>query len=326
MIYENSYRTAFGIAIAFHIFLAILLFADTSTQPPVMEIANKESSQQLPVDMETQPEPIKATAVDSKEVLETVNRLKQERLEQKRAEENHQKALQLQAEKARQDRLAEQKKVEKLKDEASKLALAHEKQLAEEKAHLDQLAKQKKEEEKQLASMKEKQQQIEKLQKEESDKLEAIKKKKTEELAKAEKLKSEKEALEKAELDAKLKAEQEKKRQAAIQQAALDNERNARIAGEVDKYKSAIIAAISRQWILPENVNKGVSSQFSIRLAPNGAVLDVSLTRSSGDAVLDRSAQSAIYKASPLPIPKDPEMFDVFREISLTVRPENVRG
>ena len=124
----------------------------------------------------------------------------------------------------------------------------------------------------------------------------------------------------------KMKDDLAKKQQAASQQAALDSQNNARVAGEVDKYKALIIGAISRQWILPENANSSQSSQFRIRLAPNGAVLDVSLTRSSGDVILDRSAQSAIYKASPLPVPSDPTTFNLFRDISLTVRPENARG
>lgn len=98
------------------------------------------------------------------------------------------------------------------------------------------------------------------------------------------------------------------------------------MAGEVDKYKAMIVNAIGRHWILPENIDNGLSSQFRIRLAPDGAVIDVTLTRSSGDPILDRSAQTAIFKASPLPVPSDPETFNLFRDISLTVRPENVRG
>ncbi|KTC65105.1 TolA colicin import membrane protein (plasmid) [Legionella adelaidensis] len=329
MMQDRSYRTAFGIAFAFHIAIAILLLIDPSSQQPlVMQTAEKESSQALPLDVEPQEEPIKAVAVDNTEIMETVNRLKQEQIEKQHAEQKRQQALKQQAENARKQRLEEQNRVKKLKEEAAKLALAREKELAEEKARLEQITKQKKEEEKRLAEMKQKQEQLAKQQKEEAEKLEVLKKKKAEELAKAEKEKLEKEKLEKekaAQL-AREQAELEKKRQAALQQAAIDNERNARIAGEVDKYKALIISAISRQWILPENINSGVSSQFRIRLAPNGAVLEVNLTRSSGDPILDRSAQAAIYKASPLPVPKDPEMFDVFRDISLTVRPENARG
>ena len=116
------------------------------------------------------------------------------------------------------------------------------------------------------------------------------------------------------------------KQQAAAQQAIIDAANTARVAGEVDKYKALIINAISQRWILPENADSTLSSQFRIRLAPNGSVLEVSLTRSSGDPILDRSAQSAIYKASPLPVPQDPTTFNMFRDISLTVRPVNSRG
>jgi colicin import membrane protein len=87
-----------------------------------------------------------------------------------------------------------------------------------------------------------------------------------------------------------------------------------------------IVNAIGRQWILPENVDSSLSSKFRIRLARDGTVMEVSLMVSSGDAVLDRSAQTAIYKASPLPVPADTETFELFRDISLTVKPENVRG
>ncbi len=98
------------------------------------------------------------------------------------------------------------------------------------------------------------------------------------------------------------------------------------MSGEIDKYKALILNAISRQWILPEHADSTMSSQFRIRLAPNGTVLEVTLIKSSGDTILDRSAQTAIYKASPLPVPSDPVTFNVFREISLIVRPEQVRG
>ena len=100
----------------------------------------------------------------------------------------------------------------------------------------------------------------------------------------------------------------------------------AQMSGEVNKYKALIIQAISQHWILPEHVDRQLFSQFRIQLAPNGQVLSVGLIRSSGDPVLDRSAQAAIYKASPLPVPTDSEMFNLFRDISLTVRPESTRG
>ena len=120
----------------------------------------------------------------------------------------------------------------------------------------------------------------------------------------------------------------EKKRRLTAQKAARDKRqqaaKQARLRGEINKYKSLIIQAISRRWILPDKVDKRLSSKFRIRIAPGGKVLSVKLLRSSGDAALDLSAQRAIYKASPLPVPTQDDTFALFKEVSLTVRPEGV--
>ncbi|KTD08163.1 cell envelope integrity protein TolA [Legionella jamestowniensis] len=342
MINDESYRKSFFIAIGLHVFLALLLLVESTSQRPVLMAAKNEPSKALPVESTTQPkEIVKAVSVDNQEIMQTVNRLKQERANQLKAEQARQQALKHQAEMARKVRLQEQQRLARLKEEAEKIAIARKKQIEEEQKRLKQLALQKEQEAKRLAELKEKQQQLQKKQQEEAQKLAQLKKKQAEEKLKVEKDKIEKEKAEKAKELARLekekaqkakealaqaeKAKAERERQAAAQQAA-ENAKQAHIAGEVDKYKALIVNAISRHWILPENVNQGLSSQFRIRLAPDGAVLEVTLIRSSGDPILDRSAQTAIYKASPLPVPNDPETFDIFRDISLTVRPENVRG
>ena len=72
---------------------------------------------------------------------------------------------------------------------------------------------------------------------------------------------------------------------------------------------------------MPENSENKIC-KLLIRLAQGGKVEQVSLLKSSGDPVLDRSAMSAVYKASPLPVPAEAENFDKFRVLRLTVRPE----
>lgn len=330
MIADQSYRKAFFAAVFFHVLLAILLLIDTSSnQRPVMTLeAKNEPSQALPNNQNERPkdEIVNAVSVDNQEVMQTVNRLKQERANQLKAEQARQQALTKQVEMARKARIQEQQRLVKLKEEAEKLAIARKKQIEEEKRHLKQLAEQKIQEAKRLEELKTKQQQLQKKQQEEVEKLAQLKQKQAEEKIRNDKLKDDKAKEELARAE-KAKAElAEKRRQAAMQQAAADAANKAQLAGEVNKYKAMIVNAISRQWILPENVDSALSSQFRIRLAPDGAVLEVSLIRSSGDAILDRSAQTAIYKASPLPVPTDPATFDLFRDISLTVRPENVRG
>lgn len=94
--------------------------------------------------------------------------------------------------------------------------------------------------------------------------------------------------------------------------------------GVVDKYRALIIQSISEHWIVPPQVNKKLFTKLTIRLAPGGTVLEVHISKSSGDPSLDSSARAAVMKASPLPVPKEAGEFEPFREFELKVKPENV--
>lgn len=288
----------------FAICLHILLFAGISikTPPKNFKVAQKQT-EQLKITANNEPqkvEPIKAVSVDKELVEQTINKLKNDRLAQQKKEEAQQLKLKKQAELARKQRQLEQERINKLKAEAEKLKKEQAKKLLAEKQRLQELQKQKKEQEQKLSELKKRQQ-------EEAKTLAEINKQKQEAKAKQEEL-------------ARLKEQREK------ELARIEAQKQERIKGEVNKYKALIISAISRQWILPENIDSNLSSQFRIELAPNGSVLNVELIKTSGDAILDRSAQAAIYKASPLPVPADEDAFKVFKNISLTVRPQNARG
>jgi colicin import membrane protein len=94
--------------------------------------------------------------------------------------------------------------------------------------------------------------------------------------------------------------------------------------GVIDKYKTMIVHAIQQNWLVPDNVDKNLVCQLLVQVGPGGTVLSVQVVRSSGNPALDRSAQAAVYKTSPLPVPEDPALFDRFRSLRLTVRPENI--
>jgi len=94
--------------------------------------------------------------------------------------------------------------------------------------------------------------------------------------------------------------------------------------GIVDKYKALILQTISQHWIIPNNIDKHLTAELLIHVAPGGLVLDVQLIKSSGDAALDRSARAAVFKASPLPVPTNSEAFESFKQFVLKVKPENV--
>lgn len=300
--------------------LMLLLFESTTNHPVLVnEAQNVSGASDLALE-----KAIPAVTVDSKQLEAAVSQLKETKNQAKQQELAKQQALAAQAKAMEEKQLKAQQAVAKLKEEANQLAIKHKKEVIEEKKRLQALAKEKALEKQRVEALKQEQVKLKKAQA-----LEAVAHAQ-EEKAHLAKIAAEKEhkqqllAQEKAASEAKQLAEE--KRRAAEALAAANSERQAMMSGEVDKYKALIISAISRQWILPDNVNPNLSCQFRIRLAPDGMVLEVSLAKTSGDPILDRSAQTAIYKASPLPVPSDPTLFNVFRDISLTVRPEQQRG
>lgn len=112
--------------------------------------------------------------------------------------------------------------------------------------------------------------------------------------------------------------------QLATEQQQLAAAQNSQMQGELDKYKAAIIQAISSRWIVPPGVDNNAVCQLLVNVGPGGVVLSVQITAGSGNPVLDRSAQTAVLKASPLPVPTETSLFDEFRVIKLTVRPEGI--
>ena len=116
------------------------------------------------------------------------------------------------------------------------------------------------------------------------------------------------------ELQAKLAAEQ-KAREAAIHAKAIKS--------LVMKYTQLIRNAISPNWIILDK-KKNISTDVLINLAKDGTVLNVTVVRSSGSAAFDRSAVTAVYKSSPLPVPKDPQALAQLRQFKLTMDPHDL--
>lgn len=94
--------------------------------------------------------------------------------------------------------------------------------------------------------------------------------------------------------------------------------------GIIDKYKALIKSAIEEHWNVPSETSKDLTCKLLITLAPGGSVLNVQVTKTSGMPALDQSAIQAVYQASPLPIPDDASLFEQFRQVNLTVKPENI--
>jgi colicin import membrane protein len=105
---------------------------------------------------------------------------------------------------------------------------------------------------------------------------------------------------------------------------AAERAAGAKVQGIVDKYKALILQSISQRWLVPTGIDKNLSAELLIRLAPGGTVLDVQVIKSSGVLALDKSARDAVFKASPLPVPEDVAAFDQFRQFVLKVKPNDV--
>lgn len=230
--------------------------------------------------------------------------------EQKRREEEARKE-----EEARQKAEAEKKR----KEEEARLEAEKQRQ-TELKRKQEEEARRKKEEEQRRAEEQKRREE------EARQKAEAEKKRKEEEArkkAEAEKKRKEEER-KRAEAERRRKAAEEQLQQqlAAEEQARVEAARAARAASEADKYRALIRQKVSRYWNRPPGAKSGLRCTVRVRLAPGGEVLQATVVQGSGNPVFDRSVEAAVFKASPLPISSDPDLFEYFREIEFVFNPE----
>jgi colicin import membrane protein len=94
-------------------------------------------------------------------------------------------------------------------------------------------------------------------------------------------------------------------------------------AAEMGRYTDMIRSKIRHNIVMPPDVAAGISVEFKVTLLPDGSVLDAVRLKSSGNPAYDEATERAIYKAQPLPIPTDPLLKQRFRELRLTIRPED---
>ncbi len=90
----------------------------------------------------------------------------------------------------------------------------------------------------------------------------------------------------------------------------------------VGEFTSLIKAKVESVWIKPTNFAPGSACTVSVKLIPTGDVVDSKLSNCSGGDVFSRSVESAVQKASPLPVPKDPVAFDRMRNIDFLFKPQ----
>ena len=268
---------------------------------------------------------VQATTVDEKKVEQQIKKLKQAEQQKIKAEEARRNKLESEADKARRKRQAEEQR----------LADAR-KQREEESRKRKAIEQQRKEEEKRVAQIEEKKQQleanrreVEQQRREEEIRLAQVR----EEQQRADEDRRMKEQIEQErkqrEADAKRRKEEleaeEKRRQAEIaaDQARITAESDRIAQTEVEKYTALIQQKIESKWNIPPTSKPGLKSIVYVRLIPGGDVLHVEIIKSSGDPIFDRSIETAVLAAKPLPLPDDMNLFERFRELKLPfTRPE----
>lgn len=95
----------------------------------------------------------------------------------------------------------------------------------------------------------------------------------------------------------------------------------ARSSAEAAAYRSLIQARIQRAWIRPAGAQAGINCEVRVTQVPGGEVTGVQITRCNGDTALRESIEAAVYRASPLPIPSNPDLFD--RNLVITFHPDD---
>jgi len=128
--------------------------------------------------------------------------------------------------------------------------------------------------------------------------------------------------------DAAAKKRHEEARQQMLRELEAEEKERKTAAAEtraeqaMAKFERLIVQRVTRNWIRPTGAAGDLNCLVRVRLAAGGEVLAVRVIRSSGNALFDRSVENAVYKASPLPVPDDPELFQYIREINLNFDPE----
>ena len=133
--------------------------------------------------------------------------------------------------------------------------------------------------------------------------------------------------------EARRKAEEERQRREAEAEARRQRESELQTQIEAEERRLAAIRSgaqaqwigainnkVERQWQQPPDIGENYHCEFRVRQIPGGEVVAVNVVRCDNE-VLRRSCETAIWRASPLPPPPDPSLFEQY--VNIVFSPEN---
>ncbi|HTD13296.1 MAG TPA: cell envelope integrity protein TolA, partial [Steroidobacteraceae bacterium] len=124
------------------------------------------------------------------------------------------------------------------------------------------------------------------------------------------------EAQRQAELADKSEREADLKRSLAAEQRV----NSAATSSALASWRSQITARITRAWLRPPTARTGLECNLYVTQVPGGEVTHVRVGECNGDQAVRESIEAAVYRASPLPPPPDPALFD--RDLKITFKPD----
>ncbi|WP_198323350.1 cell envelope integrity protein TolA, partial [Methylococcus sp. BF19-07] len=121
--------------------------------------------------------------------------------------------------------------------------------------------------------------------------------------------------------EARKKAAEDARRKAELEEQ-INNERREQTEREANKWANRYIKPrVEGLWLKPPAARGGLSCIIQVRTLGDGTVVEARVVKSSGDATFDRSAESAVKKASPLPMPSDPRVAAELRSFTFKFDP-----
>jgi colicin import membrane protein len=101
--------------------------------------------------------------------------------------------------------------------------------------------------------------------------------------------------------------------------AAEEHVMTARSNGQLASWEAQIQARIQRAWLRPPSARTGIDCMVYVTQVPGGEVVNVRLGQCNGDPAVRESIQAAAFRASPLPPPPDPALFE--RNLEIQFKP-----
>ncbi|MBS0377375.1 MAG: cell envelope integrity protein TolA [Proteobacteria bacterium] len=151
------------------------------------------------------------------------------------------------------------------------------------------------------------------------DQKKADAKRKAEEQKKADEQKKA-EAAKKAQDDALARQQAQEASDDLKRSIAAEEGARARAGPALASWQAKIAAAITHAWQRPDTARPGIECVLKVTQVPGGQVTNVEIGQCNGDAAVRESIQTAVYRASPLPAPPDPAIFD--RNLVINFKPD----